>query len=86
MTLIHISRVIPQENEAVKAYLAGLDKYQLRYLKRWGCGFCDASLAGSFCGAIQWDGLVTACSEDKRIQQREECLQNYRPRPARRKA
>lgn len=69
-----------EKAEREREQLAGLGRYQRRYLARRVCGLCELPLDRAGCG-----GIYEACPEDVRIERRRRCLDEYRPRPQRRK-
>lgn len=80
---IHILRAPETTTEAEKEQLAGLDKYERRYLSRRVCGLCEWPLSEVGCGAYLPGPdceAVEACEEQLRIDRRERCLKEYKPR------
>ena len=84
---IHILRAARVPCDSEKELLAGLDKYQRKYLSRHCCGLCDKQLSQPGCGAYGvWPPEDYACKEDVRIDRIKRCLSEYKPRLNRRKA
>lgn len=61
-------------------HLKSLDRFQVRYLSRFACMWCDYPLNLPGCGAI-----YKACNNQARINRREKALKEYKPRPSRRR-
>jgi len=59
-----------------KEHLNSLTKGQKRFLRRFGCAWCDHPLSMTGCSVIYGE----KCSDEKRIKRREDCLKNYKPR------
>lgn len=83
MTLIHISRMQDTPTDKEEEQLAGLDKYQMRYLKQWECGWCGKPCDRPGCYILSYCGKP--CEQEGRIERRKQCLAQYKPRPNRRK-
>jgi len=80
--LIHILRAEETTTAKEKEQLATLDKHQKKYLSRRFCWGCEWPLDNAGCGAY---GGMSACPESSRIERRERCLAEYKPRYNRRK-
>lgn len=82
MSTLHIYRMQPTTTEREQAQLDGLDKYQKKYLSRRVCWLCEWPLDRKGCGTY---GGMEACPEDARVERRDKCLAEYKPRPKARK-
>lgn len=84
MTLIHILRAPSSVNWDVEGILASLDKYELRFVRRYLCGACECRLDYAGCGT-QFATEFGVCSQNVRVRRLEGLLATYKPRPGRRK-
>jgi len=74
---LHILRAPATTTADEKAQLSKLTKLQRKYLSSRCCGLCDKPLDETGCG-----GIYEACPEQVRIDRRERCLAEYKPRKA----
>jgi hypothetical protein len=59
-----------------KEHLATLTKGEIKYLSKFGCLWCDHSLAKAGCSGM----YDNPCTDEVRIARRKKCLENYKPR------
>lgn len=73
---MHILTLKPTTTAKEVAQLKDLDPLKKRYLSRRVCALCEHPADVPGCG-----NFYEACPEDVRVERRERCLNEYKPRP-----
>ncbi len=82
--LIHVLRAPSSVKWDVEGILASLDKYELRFVRRHLCGWCECRMDYAGCGTF-FSTELGVCSQHTRVKRLESLLATYKPRPNRRK-